>query len=101
MQDALGQDYTFIDLTGSSDTRAVEAEFARLGAPLEILRIDDANVRAAYECPLLLVRPDLHVFWRGEILPDDVDRWAEQAVGHLTQAERDAKAREDVASSGS
>ena len=101
MQDALGQDYTFIDLTGSSDTRAVEAEFARLGAPLEVLRIDDANVRAAYECSLLLVRPDLHVFWRGEILPDDVDRWAEQAVGHLTQAERDAKAREDVASSGS
>ncbi|ANQ75999.1 2-polyprenyl-6-methoxyphenol hydroxylase [Rhodococcus qingshengii] len=94
MQDALGQDYTFIDLTGSADTTAVEADFARLGAPLEVLRIDDPNVRAAYDCSLLLVRPDLHVFWRGDVLPEDVDHWAEQAVGHLTQAERDAMAQE-------
>lgn len=47
MQDALRQDYTFIDLAGSADTRAVETEFSRLGAPLEVLQIDDANVRAA------------------------------------------------------
>jgi 2-polyprenyl-6-methoxyphenol hydroxylase-like FAD-dependent oxidoreductase len=83
MQDALGQDYTFIDLTGAADTSAVEAQFARLGAPLEILHIDDANVREAYETSLLLVRPDLHVFWRGETLPEDVEAWADQAVGRL------------------
>jgi len=93
MQDALGQDYTLIDLTGSADTSAVEAEFERLGAPLDVLRVDDANVRAVYECSLLLVRPDLHVFWRGDNLPGDLDHWAEQTVGHLTQVERDDKAR--------
>jgi 2-polyprenyl-6-methoxyphenol hydroxylase-like FAD-dependent oxidoreductase len=83
MQDALGQDYTFIDLTGSADTSGVAAQFARLGTPLEVLSIDDANVREAYETSLLLVRPDLHVFWRGESLPDDLEGWADQAVGKL------------------
>ena len=90
MQDALGQDYTFIDLTGSTDTSTVEAEFHRLGAPLEVLRIDDPNARESYETSLLLVRPDLHVFWRGDALPADVGPWAEQAVGQITQADRDA-----------
>jgi 2-polyprenyl-6-methoxyphenol hydroxylase-like FAD-dependent oxidoreductase len=84
MQDALGKDYTLIDLTAAADTSTVEAEFTRLGAPLAILSIDDENVRHTYGCSLLLVRPDLHVFWRGDAWPDDIGRWADQAVGRST-----------------
>jgi len=83
MQDALGQGYTFIDLTGSADTSAVEAQFARIGAPLDILSIDDAHARQVYQTSLLLVRPDLHIFWRGNTLPQDLNRWADQATGQL------------------
>jgi hypothetical protein len=34
MQDALGRDYTLIDLTGGLDTGPLLAESRRLGAPL-------------------------------------------------------------------
>lgn len=89
VQDAVGADYTFLDLTGRADTSAVETEFLRLGAPLEVLRCDDANARRVYDCSMLLLRPDLHVFWRGETVPPDVGAWARQATGWFTRTQRD------------
>jgi hypothetical protein len=41
------------------------------GVPLEVVDIDDADAAAIYEKPLVLVRPDGHVAWRGDALPDD------------------------------
>jgi 2-polyprenyl-6-methoxyphenol hydroxylase-like FAD-dependent oxidoreductase len=82
IQDALGEDYNFIDLTGRCDSRELEAAFGRLGAPLHVLRIDDPHARTVYECPLLLLRPDLHIYWRGDTLPDTVTELAEAATGH-------------------
>jgi 2-polyprenyl-6-methoxyphenol hydroxylase-like FAD-dependent oxidoreductase len=82
MQDALGDDYNFVDLTGSCDTSGIEAEFARLGAPLQVLHIDDPHVRDIYDCSLLLLRPDLHVYWRGDALPRTTTELAEAATGH-------------------
>jgi FAD-dependent monooxygenase len=34
--------------------------------PLTIQRSNDATVRRAYSAPLVLVRPDGHVAWRGD-----------------------------------
>jgi 2-polyprenyl-6-methoxyphenol hydroxylase-like FAD-dependent oxidoreductase len=82
MQDALGADYNFVDLTGRSDSREIEAAFARLGVPLQVLRIDDPHVREVYQCSLLLLRPDLHIYWRGDELPEDVAELAAAAAGH-------------------
>jgi 2-polyprenyl-6-methoxyphenol hydroxylase-like FAD-dependent oxidoreductase len=84
MQDVLGSNYTLIDLTGALDTTAFEAEFSRAGVPLTVFRSDESNVRAAYECSVLLVRPDLHVFWRGEALPSDLADFVAAASGHTT-----------------
>jgi 2-polyprenyl-6-methoxyphenol hydroxylase-like FAD-dependent oxidoreductase len=82
MQDILGDNYTLLDLTGACDTAALEAAFARIGAPLMVLRLDEAHVRDVYGCSLLLLRPDLHIFWRGETLPAAVDELAVVATGH-------------------
>jgi 2-polyprenyl-6-methoxyphenol hydroxylase-like FAD-dependent oxidoreductase len=82
LQDILGDNYTLLDLTGASDTAALEAAFARIGAPLMVLRLDEAHVRDVYGCSLLLLRPDLHIFWRGETLPAAVDELAVVATGH-------------------
>jgi 2-polyprenyl-6-methoxyphenol hydroxylase-like FAD-dependent oxidoreductase len=49
----------------SADTAAFESVAAALRTPLTIQRSDDAAVRAAYVAPLVLVRPDGHVAWRG------------------------------------
>jgi 2-polyprenyl-6-methoxyphenol hydroxylase-like FAD-dependent oxidoreductase len=82
MQDILGDDYTLLDLTGACDTAVLEAAFARIGAPLTVVRLDEAHVRDVYGCSLLLLRPDLHIFWRGETLPIAVDELAVVATGH-------------------
>jgi 2-polyprenyl-6-methoxyphenol hydroxylase-like FAD-dependent oxidoreductase len=88
MQDALGRDYTLIDLTGSLDARPLLAEFRRLEAPLSVLSSDEPHVRGVYGCSLLLVRPDLHIFWRGEVLPDDLTALSLAATGRVRSAIR-------------
>ena len=47
-----------------------------------MLDIDDARPRDIYGYDLLLLRPDLHVVWRGNRLPDDPAKLAALATGH-------------------
>lgn len=82
MQDLLGADYTFVDLTGVADVSAVKAAFHTIGAPLEILSRDEEHVRMVYGCRYLLVRPDLHIVWTGNSLPSDPPSLARLATGH-------------------
>jgi hypothetical protein len=46
------------------------------------LDIDSEAARRAYDVDYLLVRPDLHVCWRGDALPKDPDRVARVVTGH-------------------
>ena len=50
-------------LQGDADTLA--RAFAARKVPFQIECIDEPSVAAAYEMPLVLVRPDGHVAWRG------------------------------------
>jgi hypothetical protein len=50
---------------------AMERAFADLGVPLSTISIADPAIAALYERPLVLVRPDGHVAWRGDQEPDD------------------------------
>lgn len=85
MQDRIGYDsgYTLLRLGGTqADTAALAKALAAFGAPLRILDIADAEPRAVYGCDLLLLRPDMHVAWRGNWPPDDPTRLAAMATGH-------------------
>ena len=59
------------------------AAFAERGAPLQVLHLDEPAARTVYGASLLLLRPDMHVFWRGETL-DDPDGMAAAATGFET-----------------
>jgi len=48
----------------------VEEAAKRRGVPLETATLDDAAACSAYEKKLVLVRPDGHVAWRGDALPE-------------------------------
>ncbi len=39
--------------------------------PLDVVSIEEPDVIDAYERRLVLVRPDGHVAWRADALPDD------------------------------
>jgi 2-polyprenyl-6-methoxyphenol hydroxylase-like FAD-dependent oxidoreductase len=84
IQDVLGQDYTLVDLAGDADFDDVVAAFGDAGVPLHVLRLSEPRLQEVYGCSLLLVRPDLHVAWRGHAPPGQPAQLVMQVAG--TQA---------------
>jgi 2-polyprenyl-6-methoxyphenol hydroxylase-like FAD-dependent oxidoreductase len=82
LQDVLGEGYTWLDLAPQPDAARVEAAFQALGAPLQVVALDEPHLRQVYGCRLLLLRPDLHIVWRGEQPPPDASALAALATGH-------------------
>ena len=52
----------------------MSAPFAARGAPVAVLDVPDAVARDIYGYDLILVRPDMHVVWRGNAAPEDAAR---------------------------
>jgi hypothetical protein len=48
---------------------------------LQVVHRPEEHLRRIYTKPLLLLRPDLHVVWRGEVLPEDCAGLAALATG--------------------
>ena len=51
-------------------------------APFSVVTIDEAAPRDVYGFDLILLRPDLHVVWRGNQPPADAAQLAALATGH-------------------
>jgi 2-polyprenyl-6-methoxyphenol hydroxylase-like FAD-dependent oxidoreductase len=82
LHDRLGPGYTLLRLASTrADTAPLEQAFRAIGAPLDLLDVPDAAARDLYERDLLLVRPDLHVAWRGNQPPEDAPPVAAIATG--------------------
>jgi hypothetical protein len=83
LHDRLGPGYTLLKLGGTkTDTSSLKQSFLKMHAPLDVLEISSARAREIYEYDLLLVRPDLHVAWRGNKLSDaDAAKIAMIAMG--------------------
>jgi hypothetical protein len=85
LHDRLGRGFTLLKLGNTSaNTKPFEAAMRERRVPLDILEIDDQNIRNIYERDLLLVRPDLHVSWRGNTPPDDPLMLAQIVTGWHT-----------------
>jgi hypothetical protein len=65
------------------DTSALERSLKGRGAPLQVLDIADDAARGIYGYDLILLRPDLHVVWRGNQPPAEPNELAAIATGHL------------------
>jgi 2-polyprenyl-6-methoxyphenol hydroxylase-like FAD-dependent oxidoreductase len=83
VHDVIGDGYTLLRLGESSaDTNRLERAMRSLHAPFEVLTIDGDAPRDVYGYNLILVRPDLHVVWRGNTAPSDPVQLAAVATGH-------------------
>ena len=83
LHDRIGDGYTLLRLGGTAeDTSSLASAFAAYGAPFTTLDIDDKRPREIYGYDLLLLRPDLHVAWRGDKLPAEPAKLAALATGH-------------------
>ena len=84
-QDCIGDGYTLLRLGYSNaDMSALKRAFNGLGAPFTVLDLTGAAARDVYGTDLILVRPDLHVVWRGNAPPDNPAALAALATGHTS-----------------
>ena len=83
VQDLIGDGYTLLRLGGSqADTSALERTMGTLGAPLHTLTVADVVAREIYGYDLILLRPDMHVAWRGNSAPADPGTLAARVTGN-------------------
>jgi 2-polyprenyl-6-methoxyphenol hydroxylase-like FAD-dependent oxidoreductase len=82
LHDRIGEGYTLLHLAGAqAEGGALMQAFAAYGAPFTVLSTNENRPRDVFGCDLLLLRPDLHIVWRGNRLPDPV-KLAALATGH-------------------
>ena len=73
LHDSIGEGYTLLRLGRMpADGTTLQQAFASCGAPFTILDIEEERPREIYGYDLLLLRPDLHVVWRGNRIDDPV-----------------------------
>jgi hypothetical protein len=74
LHDRLGAGFSLLRLGGTvADTGGLEHALRGAGVPLEVLTVNETGIREVFERDLILVRPDLHVAWRGNAAPEDPD----------------------------
>jgi hypothetical protein len=83
IQDRIPDGYTVLKLGGTKvDPGELAAALRARGALVTVLELADAAAREIYGYDLVVVRPDLHVVWRGNATPEDPARIAATATGH-------------------
>jgi 2-polyprenyl-6-methoxyphenol hydroxylase-like FAD-dependent oxidoreductase len=83
VHDVIGDGYTLLRLGKSrADASGLERAMGALGAPFRTLTVSDETARDVYGYDLILVRPDLHVAWRGNREPDDSQQLAALVTGN-------------------
>ena len=83
VQDLIGDAYTLLRLGRTEvNTSGLERAMRSLGAPFEMHAIDDEAVREVYGYDLIVLRPDMHVAWRGNAPPADPAQLAALVTGH-------------------
>ncbi len=83
LYDHFGAGFTLL-LTSDEKSGTNNAENAAhsLGIPLTVVRISNLRVKSRYNANFALIRPDQHVAWRGDALPEDFIRVLEQVTGN-------------------
>ena len=80
--DLFGRGFVLLVLSSkTADISAFTSAAKNVGLPLEVVSLDEAKVREVYERPLVLVRPDGHVAWRGDSAPADAAEIIERVRG--------------------
>ena len=83
MQDHVPDGYSILKLGRSrADTGDLERAIRSHGAQVSMLNVPDAVARDIYGYDLILLRPDMHVVWRGQGPPADSAKVAAIATGH-------------------
>jgi hypothetical protein len=82
VHDRIKDGYTLLRLGKTkADASGLQRAFGAIGAPFSVFDIDSDAPRRVYGFDYLMVRPDLHVVWRGNALPQNPDKVARVVTG--------------------
>ena len=81
LQDVVGNWYTLLYFGVGGDISGFEAAFRAVGAPLTVLQLDEPHMRKLYDRSMFLLRPDMHVAWRGDKAPANVGKLVDRVTG--------------------
>jgi 2-polyprenyl-6-methoxyphenol hydroxylase-like FAD-dependent oxidoreductase len=95
--DALGPAYTLLRIDPTLEIDLLLQAAARQQLPLAIVDVDNDEARRAYAEPLVLIRPDTHIAWRGHTGPADADGLVMRLRGALGRAEAGRGSRQEIA----
>ncbi len=83
LHDRIPEGFTILKFGRSkADMAGLEGALRSYGAPVAVFDVPDQIARELYGFDLLLVRPDLHIVWRGQQPPEDAAEVAAIATGH-------------------
>jgi 2-polyprenyl-6-methoxyphenol hydroxylase-like FAD-dependent oxidoreductase len=82
--DWFGQGYVIVTTEQSvaGEAERLRAAFAETGIPCRVQSCFEETVRAIYQTPLVLVRPDGHVSWRGAKAPAELEAAVKAVSGN-------------------
>lgn len=81
LYDHLGPGYTLLRCDSTIDVSALQDAAQAAGVPLHVIDLRGQSEASIYDTPLLLVRSDQHVAWRGTNLPANVEQLIAQIRG--------------------
>lgn len=83
LQDQLPETYILLSLGKKPlDTSKLRQSYEKIGAPVAEVRIESNRLRDLYGFDLLILRPDMHVAWRGNDAPPNPQEIASISTGH-------------------
>ena len=83
IQDHLPETYILLSLGPKPpDTTRIRKSFEATGAPVTEVRVESDRVRDLYGFDFLVLRPDMHVVWRGTQVPRNAAEIVSIATGH-------------------
>jgi 2-polyprenyl-6-methoxyphenol hydroxylase-like FAD-dependent oxidoreductase len=83
LYDLMGNDYALLRFDPGIDISPLVAAAAVFSMPMKVLDIPGEQLPPPYRHKLLLSRPDQHVAWRGDAIPDDARALVDRVRGAL------------------
>jgi len=81
--DRLGKYFTLLRVgPNPPDAKELQTAATRAGVPLTICDVDETDACTLYERRLNLIRPDHHICWRGDDVPQNPDGLIATVTGH-------------------
>jgi 2-polyprenyl-6-methoxyphenol hydroxylase-like FAD-dependent oxidoreductase len=71
LYDAMGPEFTLLRFDPTVDVASILGAAERANVPMQLLDVSAAEADPAYKHALALSRPDQHIAWRGNKVPDD------------------------------